>query len=90
MSGNRQSGTWALRDARAHLGEVISKAKNEGPQQITVRGREVVVVLAVEEYRRMKGEPSGHVLVTLLHDSPLRHVRLERRAVRARVRDVAR
>jgi hypothetical protein len=67
---------------------VVRKAKTEGPQRITVHGREEVVVVSVEEYRRVKGEATGQALVTLLQDSPLRDVKIERERTRSRVRGV--
>jgi len=66
----------------------VRKAKTEGPQRITVHGREEVVVVSVEEYRRVKGQPTGQALVNLLHDSPLRDIRMDRERTRSRVRDV--
>jgi prevent-host-death family protein len=96
MTRNRQTGTraasrtgrWALQDAKARFSEVVRKAKSEGPQRITVHGREVVVVVSAEEYRRVKGEATGQALVTLLQDSPLRDVKIERERTRSRVRGV--
>jgi PHD/YefM family antitoxin component YafN of YafNO toxin-antitoxin module len=66
----------------------VRKAKAEGPQWITVRGREEVVVISVEEYRRMKGEPTGEVLVKAMQDPRLRGLRIKRRSTRALSRDV--
>jgi hypothetical protein len=66
----------------------VRKAKTEGPQRITVHGREEVVVVSVEEYRRVKGQRSGQALVTLLHDSPLRDLRIDRRQTRSGVRGI--
>jgi len=66
----------------------VRKAKTEGPQKITVHGREEVVVVSVEEYRRVKGQPSGQALVKLLHDSPLRSIKIERTRTHGRVRGV--
>jgi prevent-host-death family protein len=54
-AGSRK-GLWALQDAKARFSEVVRKAKTEGPQRITVHGREEVIVVSVEEYRRVKGE----------------------------------
>src|SRR5947209_16836918 len=96
MTRNRQTtaraatppGRWTLQDAKARFSEVVRKAKTEGPQQITVHGREEVVVVSVEEYRRVKGQPTGEALVKLLHDSPLRDVKIEREGTRSRVRGV--
>ncbi len=77
-----------MQDAKARFSEVVRKAKTEGPQRITVHGREEVVVVSVEDYRRYKGQPSGQALVKLLQDSPLREVTIERVRTRARVRGV--
>lgn len=81
-------GQWALQDAKARFSEVVRRAKTEGPQRITVHGREEVVIVSVEEYRRVKGQPSGEALVKLLHDSPLRDITIERTRTRGRVRNV--
>ena len=87
-TSRRRIGTWALQDAKARFSEVVRKARTEGPQQITVHGREEVVVVSVEEYRRVKGQPSGEALVKLLHDSPLRDIKIEREGSRSRVRGI--
>ena len=83
-----RQGRWALQDAKARFSEVVRLAKTEGPQRITVHGREEVVVVSVEEYRRVKGQPSGQALVKLLHDSPLRDVTIERTRTCGRIRGV--
>ncbi|HEX3577489.1 MAG TPA: type II toxin-antitoxin system prevent-host-death family antitoxin [Thermoanaerobaculia bacterium] len=70
-------GHWALQDAKARFSEVVRKAKTEGPQRITVHGSEEVVVVSVEEYRRIKGEPTGQVLIDLMQNSPLRDIEFE-------------
>jgi prevent-host-death family protein len=90
MTRTRRTGTgeWALQDAKARFSEVVRKARTEGPQRITVHGREEVVVVSVEEYRRVKGERTGAALVKLLQDSPLRDVRIERTSTRSNVRGV--
>ena len=81
-------GRWALQDAKARLSELVRKAKSEGPQRITIHGREEVVVLSADEYRRVKGKRSGQALVKLLQGSPLRDVDFDRQPTRARVRGV--
>ncbi|HUP61281.1 MAG TPA: type II toxin-antitoxin system prevent-host-death family antitoxin [Thermoanaerobaculia bacterium] len=86
-AGSR-AGRWALQDAKARFSEVVRKARTEGPQRITVHGREEVVVVSVEEYRRAKGEPTGQALVDLLRGSPLRDVTFGRFRTRGRVRGV--
>jgi antitoxin Phd len=48
------SGTaWRLEEAKARFSEVVRRARTEGPQHVTVRGREAVVVIAVEELARL-------------------------------------
>jgi len=79
---------WSLQDAKARFSEVVRRAKTEGPQRITVHGREEVVIVSVKEYRRAKGERTGRVLVELLADSPLRDVTIEHEPTYAPVRSV--
>src|SRR5437667_3370903 len=86
-AGSR-AGRWALQDAKARFSEVVRKAKTEGPQCITVHGREEVVVVSVEEYRRVKGQRTGQALVQLLQDSPLRDVTIDHEPTYAPVRGV--
>jgi prevent-host-death family protein len=83
-----ERGRWALQDAKARFSELVRKAKHEGPQTITVHGREEVVVLPIEEYRRVKGQETGRALVDVMQQSPLGDVKIERRQTRARVRGV--
>jgi prevent-host-death family protein len=80
--------TWPLQDAKARFSELVRRAKAEGPQTVTVHGRDEVVVVAADAYRRMRGHPSGETLVDLLRVSPLREVELDHRAVRSPVRRV--
>lgn len=40
--------TWKLEDAKARFSEVVRRAQQEGPQNVTVRGRRAVVVVAAE------------------------------------------
>jgi prevent-host-death family protein len=88
MTRNTKTARWALQDAKARFSEVVRKARSEGPQRITVHGREEVVVVSVEEYRRFKGRQTGQALVKLLQDSPLGDLRIDRPGTRGPVRDV--
>ena len=51
-------------------------------------GREEVVVVSVEEYRRIKGEPTGQVLIDLMQNSPLGDIEFDRVYTPARTRRV--
>lgn len=47
---------WQLQEAKQHFSEVVRKAHDEGPQIVTKHGKDVVVILDMEEYRRLKGK----------------------------------
>src|SRR5215471_14754830 len=81
-------GRWALRDAKARFSEVVRRARSEGPQHVTVHGRDEVVVVAADEYRRLKGQRTGQALIDALQASPYRDLDIEPRRGRMRVRDV--
>ena len=44
---------------------------------MTVHGRDEVMVVSVDEFRRLKGEPNGAALIEALQASPYREVDLE-------------
>ena len=46
---------WKLADAKNKLSEVVTRAVQEGPQQITRRGDEVVVI-SKAEYEELSGK----------------------------------
>ncbi|MFZ2491482.1 MAG: type II toxin-antitoxin system Phd/YefM family antitoxin [Thermoanaerobaculia bacterium] len=79
---------WTLQDAKARFSEVVRRAKTEGPQRVTVHGREEVVIVSVEDYRRVTGERSGRALVELMQASPLAGVDLDRVRTQSPIRDV--
>lgn len=45
---------WQIQEAKSRFSEVVDEAIEHGPQIVSRRGVEVVVVLSYEEYRRMK------------------------------------
>lgn len=46
-------GRWKLEDAKARFSEVVRHARTEGPQRVSVRGHDAVVVMSVEEFDRL-------------------------------------
>jgi antitoxin Phd len=59
--------TWELEDAGARLPEIVRRARSEGPQRVTVRGEDAVVVVSAEEFERMRGpERTGADLMAAL------------------------
>jgi antitoxin Phd len=47
------NGGWKLQDAKARFSELVRRAQTEGPQRVTVRGRDAVVVIAADELERL-------------------------------------
>jgi antitoxin Phd len=47
---------WKLEDAKARFSELVRRARSEGPQRVTVRGRDAVVVVSAEELERLLPE----------------------------------
>lgn len=45
---------WKLEDAKARFSELVRRAQSDGPQRVTVRGRDAVVVVAAEEFDRLR------------------------------------
>jgi prevent-host-death family protein len=71
--------TWQLQDAKNRFSEVVEKALTSGHQTITKRGHPAVVVLSLQEYRRLQ-KPKNK-LSDFFAESPLHGIqlRLERR-----------
>ena len=67
----RQRGGWKLEDAKARFSEVVRRAKSEGPQRVSVRGRDAVVVVAVDEFERPAAPNLEPAAVRNLHGEPV-------------------
>jgi prevent-host-death family protein len=44
---------WKLEDAKARFSEVVRRARTEGPQRVTVRGKGAVVVIAADALEKL-------------------------------------
>jgi prevent-host-death family protein len=85
---DRRPGRWLLQDAKARFSELVRRVRAEGPQHVTVHGRDEVVVIAAEEFRRLKGDLSGEALVAVMQASPYSDIEIEPRRSRLSVRDI--
>ena len=86
---SRPPGRWLLQDAKARFSELVRRARSEGPQHVTVHGREEVVVVAADEFRRLAGERTGAALIAAMQASPCREIDIEpSRDERSPVRDI--
>jgi prevent-host-death family protein len=59
---------WQLQAAKQQFSELVERARREGPQVVTKHGKEAVVVVSAEEYRRLRG--SGPSLVEFIRTAP--------------------
>jgi len=64
------AGPWTLAEAKAKLGELVTRARTSGPQTITRHGRTAVVVVSAEEWERKTRRPGN--LAEFFAESPLR------------------
>ncbi len=60
---------WQMQEAKARLSEVVKGAEREGPQEITLHGKPVAVVLSRADYDRLTGMRES--LVDFMRRSPL-------------------
>lgn len=60
---------WQLQDAKNRFSEVVQRAASEGPQEVTVRGKRAVVIVAADQYDRMV-EPKQSFIDFLLSGPP--------------------
>lgn len=83
-----KSGRWLLQDAKARFSELVRRVRSEGPQHVTVHGRDEVVVISAEEFRRLKGDLTGQALIAAMQASPHRDIEIEPRRAVMPVREV--
>lgn len=86
---DKRPGRWLLQDAKARFSELVRRVHAEGPQRVTVHGRDEVVVIGADEFRRLKGDLTGQALIAAMQASPYREIEIEPRRSRMPVRDVA-
>jgi prevent-host-death family protein len=65
-----------LQDAKARFSELVRRVRSEGPQRVTVHGRDEVVVISAEEFHRLKGDLTGEALIAAMQASPHRDIDL--------------
>jgi len=72
-----ESSHWLLQDAKARFSELVRRVRSDGPQRVTVHGRDEVVVISAEEFRRLKGDLTGEALIAAMQASPYRDIAIE-------------
>jgi prevent-host-death family protein len=79
---------WPLQNAKARFSELVRRARSDGPQHVTIHGRDEVVVISAETFRRLSGTETGQALIDALQSSPYRDFDIEPSGEPMPVRDV--
>lgn len=81
---------WQLQDAKQRFSELIRAVEKDGPQVVSKHGREVAVVIEIDEYRRLKPpeEQAMNFKDFLRSGPPFDELDLERSSEIARVVEV--
>lgn len=69
---------WQLQSAKARFSELFELARTVGPQRVTRRGKDSVMVISAEEYERLsiRRRPTT-TLYELIASSPLKGLDLD-------------
>jgi prevent-host-death family protein len=67
---NEHTRVWALQEAKAKFSEVVRLAQTEGPQVVTVHGKEAVKITAMEKSALDADQLTGLDLIKALQACP--------------------
>jgi antitoxin Phd len=84
MARFNQQRSWKLEDAKARFSEVVRRAQSEGPQRVTVRGKDAVVVISAEELEELLPQPDQLPLVDFMESLYVEGLDLTREPDRGR------
>lgn len=73
---------WQLQEAKAKFSELVQKTLDEGPQTVTRHGKDVVVVMSAEEYRKLAARRAS--LLKVLTSGPEEDLELPPREMQER------
>jgi len=80
---------WQLQTAKARFSELFRRARSEGPQLITRRDKEGVVMISDEQYQRLVGKAhQPRSLLQFFRESPLVGIELDLERDKDEGRDV--
>lgn len=52
---------WQLQEAKARFSELFTQVCENGPQRVSRRGKETIVLVSEKEYRNLRGEGSNFI-----------------------------
>ena len=64
-----KSSTWKLQDAKARFSELVRRARTGEPQQVTVHGKQAVVVVDPERFEIRAKQPQEPTLAGFIERS---------------------
>lgn len=50
---------WQVQEAKQRFSELLRRVESEGAQYVTRHGRDLAVVVGIDEYRRLTGKGTG-------------------------------
>ena len=81
------SHTWQLQEAKNKFSNLVERAQKEGPQVVTKHGKEAVVVLSADDFRKLTRPKTN--LRQFLQKSPLAGIELDISRDKSAPRDVS-
>ncbi len=79
---------WQLQDAKNRFSNLVEKAQHAGPQIVTKHGKDAVVVISMDEYKKLT-KPKIN-LVKFFQSSPLASTELDLTRNKENPRDIKR
>ncbi|GIX29522.1 MAG: hypothetical protein KatS3mg123_3403 [Burkholderiales bacterium] len=76
--------TWPVQDAKARFSELLRASLVEGPQFVTLRGKEAAVLVPVKEWRRLCEQARPGLKALLLTPGAPRNLEVPARGRRRR------
>ncbi len=77
---------WQLQEAKNKFSNLVDKAQHNGPQVVTKHGKDAVVILSIEEYKKLI-KPKKN-LVKFFQSSPLASAELDLKRNKDLPRDI--
>ena len=68
---NQHPRIWSLQEAKAKFSELVRRAQTEGPQVVTVHGKEAVKIVCAEQDKAKIAGLTGADFVKALRSGPL-------------------
>ncbi len=78
--------SWQLQNAKNKFSSLVDKAQHNGPQVVTKHGKDAVVVLSIDEYKKLIKPKTN--LLKFFKNSPLAKIDLDIKRNKELPRDI--